>query len=255
MNISLETQLKIMYLGIAVWPSWEFAAKKMWIWRKSLDRFGYRFFYYGVGIQQFPGYRTQKIEVPLAHLKEHGWGDCTHILYTDCCDCLMLAPPGEIETKYEALGRPPMLISGSAQLSNVSDPARYPIFDQGSELFRYPHVGGYLMEAPLAVEFLQMLHDRYPQCGDDCFAWYDAIVDGVFAPVIDTDCEIWMVNGDKYLEIIEDNGRKRIRNTATAKLPAIWHNAGGYADLVTYRDAVMRPMAERLGIIAEGEQP
>ena len=136
MNISLETQLKIMYLGIAVWPSWEFAAKKMWIWRKSLDRFGYRFFYYGVGIQQFPGYRTQKIEVPLAHLKEHGWGDCTHILYTDCCDCLMLAPPGEIETKYEALGRPPMLISGSAQLSNVSDPARYPIFDQGSELFR-----------------------------------------------------------------------------------------------------------------------
>ena len=31
--------------------------------------------------------------------------------------------------------------------------------------------------------------------------------------------------------------------------PAIWHNSGGYADPVTYRDELMKPMAERLGIL------
>ena len=250
--------MKIMYLGIAVWPSWEVAAKKMWIWRKTIDRFGYRFFYYGVGTKSWPGYRTQKVEFPLEHLKTYGWGDCTHILYTDCCDCLMLAPQGEIEAKYEAMGCPPMLISGSPQLANVSDPDRYPIFEQSAETFRYPNVGGYLMEAEVLVDFLQTLHDRYPaddpRYGDDCFALYDGITDGTFKPQIDTNCGIWMIRGESTLEIVEREGLKRIRNTETYALPAIWHNSGGYGDPVDYKDALMRPMAERLGIIAPGEQ-
>ena len=250
--------MKIMYLGIATWPSWEVAAKKMWIWRKSIDRFKYRFFYYGVGIPYWPGYRIQKVEVPLEHLKRYGWGDCTHILYTDCCDCLMLAPQGEIEAKYEAMGCPPMVISGAPNLANVSDPLRYPIFEQTAEPFRYPVVGGYLMEAQVFVDYLQTIHDRYPaddpRYGDDCFALYDGITEGVFKPKVDTDCEIWMVRGEGYMETVEDGGLRRIRNTATGKLPAIWHNSGGYADPVSYRDESMIPMAERLGIIAPGEQ-
>jgi hypothetical protein len=245
--------MKIMYLGIAVWPSWEIAERKMWIWRKSIDRFGYRFFYYGVGTTHWPGYRRQKIEVPLAHLLKNGWGDCTHILYTDCCDCLMMAPQGEIEAKYEAMGRPPILLSGSAQLGNVSDPNRYPIFEKTDKAFRYPNVGGFLMEAHKVVEFLEMLHERYPLYGDDCFAWYDSIAEGIIEPAIDTECDIWMVRGEGYIEVVEENGLKRILNKETGKLPAIWHNSGGSADPVSYRDKEMRPMAERLGIIAEGE--
>ena len=243
--------MKIMYLGIAVWPTWEVAAQKMWIWRKSIDRFGYRFFYYGVGTTWWPGYRAQKVEVPLAHLKKYGWGDCTHILYTDCCDCLMLAPQGEIEAKYEAMGCPPMLVSGSSQLSNVSDPNRYPALERLPGTYRYPHVGGYLMEAPLVLHFLEMLHKKYPQHGDDCFAWYDAISDGMFRPEIDHGCQIWQVNGDNDLEIVhgDEIGRRRIVNLATMTYPSIWHNSGGYADPVDYRDKQMRPMAERLGII------
>lgn len=245
--------MKIMYLGIAVWPSWDVAAQKMWIWRKSIDRFGYRFFYYGVGTNWWPGYRAQKVEFPLDHLKKHGWGDCTHILYTDCCDCLMLAPQGEIEAKYEAMGSPPMLISGSPNLANVSDPARYPIFEQSEEVNRYPLVGGYLMEAQVFVDFLQTMHDKYPpdhpKYGDDCFALYDGIVDGVFKPKIDTDCEIFMVRGEDHMEFVEQDGLKRIRNTVTGKMPAIWHNSGGYAAPDNYRDDSMQPMAERLGIL------
>lgn len=245
--------MKIMHLGIAVWPSWDVAAQKMWLWSRSIDRFNYRFFYYGVGINWWPGYRAQKVEVPLAHLKQYGWGDCTHILYTDCCDCLMQAPPEEIEEKYKEMGCPPMLVSGSAHLSNVSDPDRYPELRVSDKKYKYPHVGGYLMEAPLLVEFLEMLGQHYPQHGDDCFAWYDSIVDGRFKPEIDTNCDIWMVNGDEDIEIVSPDDYPRIRNTATGSLPAIWHNSGGYADPVDYRDKAMRPMAQRLGLIAEGE--
>ena len=243
--------MKIMYLGIATWPSWEMAEQKMWIWRKSIDRFGYRFFYYGVGTPHFLGYRTQKVETPLEHLKKYGWGDCTHILYTDCCDCLMLAPQGEIESKYEAMGCPPMLVSGAPVLENVSDLSRYPSINPERLPFGYPHVGGYLMEAPLFVEYLQMLHDSYGPAthGDDCFAMYDAITDGAFTPKIDTNCEIFMVRGEEHIEIIEFGGRKRIYNSSTNKFPAIWHNSGGYAAPDNYKDDLMIPMAQRLGIL------
>ena len=240
--------IKIMYLGIAVWPSWEIAERKMWLWRKSIDRFGYRFFYYGVGTQHWPGYRKQKVEFPLEHLKKHGWGDYTHILYTDCCDCLMLAPMGEIERKYEVMGRPPMLVSGAPVLENVDDPSRYPAINPTKMPFGYPHVGGYLMEAQIYVDYLQLLHDRYLTYGDDCFALYDAITDCSIDPMIDTECLIWMVRGEEQLTIA-NHGGKRILNTTTMTFPAIWHNSGGYADPVTYRDELMKPMAERLGIL------
>jgi hypothetical protein len=246
--------MKIMYMGIAVWPSWEIAEKKMWIWRKSIDRFNYRFFYYGVGTQHWPNYRGQKIETPLEHLRKYGWGDCTHVLYTDCCDCLMLAPPGEIEAKYEAMGCPPMLVSGSDQFANVSDHSRYPIIESRPEQFKYPHVGGYLMEPKLLLDLFEMFHAKYPHYGDDCFCWYDAIEKGEWNPVIDTGCEIFQVHGEQFMEIVDVDGIKRIKNTHTGSTPAIWHNAGGYASHDNYKDDAMRPMAETLGILVPGEE-
>ncbi len=85
--------MRILHLGIAVWPSWEIAQSKMWIWLKSINRFGYDFQYYGVGTRQWPGYRAQKVESQLEWLVKHGTGGATHVHYTDCCDCLMLAGP------------------------------------------------------------------------------------------------------------------------------------------------------------------
>lgn len=251
--------LKIMYLGIAVWPSWEIAARKMWIWRRSIDRFGYRFFYYGVGTPQFLGYRQQKVEAPLEHLLTHGWGDCTHILYTDCCDCLMLAPQGEIERKYEDMGKPPMLVSGSRELGNVSDD-RFKCFDsteppfQGHKLFRYPNVGGYLMEADLAVDMYRKMKP-YSE-GDDCFIWYRGFEEGWFRPEIDADCQIWQVRSHEegYSEIVRKDGTLRFRNKITGTYPAIWHCSGGYSDPEFVKDEAMRPWAETFEIIRHGDQ-
>ena len=252
--------MKIMYLGIAVWPSWEIAARKMWIWRRSIDRFGYRFFYYGVGTPSFPGYRHQKVESQLRHLLTYGYGDATHIFYTDCCDCLMLAPPGEIEQKYKSMGCPPMIVSASRELGNTSID-QYPCFERQDapfcfpKLFRYPNVGGYLMEAPLLIEFLKKIHDDYPDVGDDCYVWYDGFAKGWFRPVLDSDCQFWQVRSheEEFTEIVERDGFLRFRNKVTGSYPCIWHNSGGYADLDTFKDYAMQPWAERLGILAPGE--
>ena len=240
--------MKIMHLGIAVWPSWDVAAQKMWIWRKSIDRFNYRFFYYGVGTTQWPGYRAQKIELQLNHLLKYGWGDCTHILYTDCCDALMLAPPEEIESKYVEMGCPPMLVSGADELGNVGNTTTYPIFERSTKRFRYPQVGGYLMEADLLVDFLKKIHTDYPDTGDECFAWYDMIQKETWNPVIDMDCHIFQVHGESVSDVVGIT-TKRIHNTETYSFPCIWHLSGGYASQENFKDDQMIPWATKLGII------
>jgi hypothetical protein len=250
--------MKIMHLGIAVWPSWNIAAQKMWLWRQSIDRFSYRFFYYGVGTTQWPGYRAQKVESQLDHLLKYGWRDCTHILYTDCCDCLMLAPAYEIVTKYKLMGCPPMLVSGAEWLGNVDEglgdthvsDERYPIFSQRSaKRFRYPQVGGYIMEAELLVWFLTKIHEDYKEYGDECFAWYDMIQKGEWNPVIDEDCQIFQCHGEDVSEVIDIGGIKRIRNKVTGTNPCIFHDSGGYASQDDFKDYKMIPWAKRLGIV------
>lgn len=252
--------IRMMYLGIAVWPSWEVAAKKMWIWLRSVERQGYDFKYYGVGSPQWPGYRAQKVKFQLDYLLKEGWGDATHILYTDCCDCLCLGPPEELVAKYRAMGAPPMLVQASHQLGNVSDPLRYPCFDTPENIakygmYRYPSVGGYLMEAPLLVEFLQRLETDYAQYGDDCFAWYDGYADGWFRPEMDSKQEIWQWLSEDVSEYAKDlTGNLRIFNTRTESFPCILHMAGGYASVDNFKDETMLPIARKLGLVKEGEE-
>ena len=250
--------MKIMHLGIAVWPSWNIAAQKMWLWRQSIDRFSYRFFYYGVGTTQWPGYRAQKVESQLDHLLKYGWGDCTHILYTDCCDCLMLAPPEEIHDKYVAMGCPPMLVSGAEWLGNVDadlgdtsqSDKRYPIFSERSKKrFRFPQVGGYIMEAQLLVDFLKKIHEDYPDLGDECFAWYNLIQKGEWNPAIDEDCQIFQCHGEEVSHVEIKDAFGRIYNRETNSFPCIFHNSGGYASQDDFKDYKMIPWAKRLGIV------
>lgn len=242
--------IKIMHLGIAVWPSWEIAHKKMWIWLKSIERFNYQFEYYGVGTKQWPGYRKQKVEFQLDWLLKHGTKGATHIHYTDCCDCLMLGPPEEFRQKYISMGAPPMLVQGAAQLGNASD-NRWPYFDEARphDKFRYPCVGGYIMEVKPLVEFLKKIVRDYPDppWGDDCFVWYEGFQQGWFRPEIDTKCELWQVCGDPQIMIVD--GTRRLYNIDTGSLPCLWHNSGGSANQDTFKDHMMLPMAKELGIV------
>jgi hypothetical protein len=248
--------MKIMCLGIAVWPTYAIAMQKMWIWLRSVKRHGYAFQYYGIGTRQWPGYRAQKVEFQLDYLKREGWGDATHILYTDCCDCLLLAPPGELEAKYKAMGCPPMLVSASHQLSNSSVPDAYPCFETPEHIatngeYRYPNVGQYLMEAPLLLEFLRRLHREYtdPKYGDDCFAWYDGFAEGWFRPELDHASSIFQWCSVERMEVVEADGNKRFRRTDTGELPCIWHNSGGSASQINFKDDMMAPWAKKLELI------
>jgi hypothetical protein len=248
--------MKIMYLGIAVWPTYAVAMQKMWIWLRSVKRYGYDFKYYGIGTTHWPGYRAQKVEFQLDYLERYGWGDATHILYTDCCDCLLLAPPSELEAKYRKMGCPSMLVSASHQLSNVSESGAYPCFETEDHKalygeYRYPNVGQYLMEAKLLLEFLQRLHREYtdPKYGDDCFAWYDGFAEGWFQPVLDSDCEIFQWCSVERMEIVAGERGPRFRRKDTSVEPCIWHNSGGSASQVNFKDDMMAPWAKKLELI------
>jgi len=245
--------LRIMHLGIAVWPSWEIAQRKMWIWMKSDQRFGWKFEYYGVGTKVWPGYRKQKVESQLEWLQRHGTQGATHIHYTDCCDCLVLGPPDEFERKYMMMGCPPMLVQSASQLGNVFDD-RYPYFETPGYIaehgrFRYPCVGGYIMEAQLLVMWLEKMHRDYPpedpRWGDDCFVWYEGMQQGWFRPEIDSRCELWRVGGESEMEVRDG----RLYEPSTDSYPVIWHNSGGSANAETFKDHMMIPMATKLGIL------
>jgi hypothetical protein len=237
--------MKILYLGIAVWPSWEIAKQKMWIWLKSTERFGFDFKYYGVGIDHWPGYRHQKVETQLEWLKSQDLHEYTHILYTDCADCLMLGPPSEIEEKYKEMGEPPVLLSAAHYLGNVSDGERYPVFEQTKDRYRYPCCGGYLMEKDWVFKYLQTAHDDFPDVGDDCFILYDMIQSGWLPTVMDTGCQIWQL---RDLENCEVQGL-RLRNRVTGTHPSLLHMSGGYASQENFKDDMMTPVAKMLGVL------
>jgi hypothetical protein len=252
--------MKIMHLGIAVWPSWAVAQSKMWIWLKSVERFKYNFQYYGVGTRRWPGYRAQKVESQLDWLLKHGTGGATHIHYTDCCDCLVMAPADEFEAKYKGMGSPPMLVQAASQLGNVGDD-RFSWFEADGRpervgKFRYPCVGGYIMEAKLLLEFLKKMNRDYPESqgwGDDCFIWYEGFQQGWFRPEMDSQCQLWQVCHEADLVVAEVEGIKRLANPMTGSFPCIWHNSGGSANQETFKDEQMIPMARKLGIIGAEE--
>lgn len=250
--------MKFLYLSIAVFPSWEEARRKMWVWFRSIDRFSHGFYHYGIGTRQFPGYRAMKIECQLRELARmpHDLSRYTHIFYTDSADCLMLAPPEEIEEKYRALGRPPVLWSAYHQLGNVSDATRYPMFDSPAwvdkyGLYRYPNGGGYIMEVPVLLDYLRQA--TLTHTGDDCFILYDCFQAGWDA-TIDSNCAIWQVRGTENCDVVERDGRVRLHNRVTGEYPCVIHESGGYTDQQTLKDHTMVPLARRLGIIGETEE-
>jgi hypothetical protein len=252
--------MKFLYLSIAVFPSWAEARRKMWVWFRSAERFQHDFHYYGVATKQFPGYRAMKIECQLEWLDScYAWiysNHYTHIFYTDSADCLMLAPPEEIEAKYTEMGCPPVLWSAYHQLGNVSDPARYPLFDSPEWVdkygsYRYPNGGGYIMEVPLLLDYLRQA--TLTDTGDDCFILYDRFQSGWDA-TIDSNCAIWQVRGTENCDVVERDGRVRLHNRVTGEYPCVIHESGGYTDQQTLKDHTMIPLARRLGIIGETEE-
>lgn len=248
--------MKILYLGIAVWPTWERAKQITWLFMKCANLRGYPFKYYGVGTEAFPGYKGQKVDLQLAWLLDKAnWytKGYTHLLYTDCCDVLLFGSPQEIEEKYAGMGKPQMLVAAADHLGNacdenkVTNPKYRGYFP--NHHYGYPQVGGYIAEIPYWIDTMQRFLKEFPDYGDDCFMWYDGWVGGWFRPELDHGCEIFQVKSMEDTEVVEKDGQLRLHNMVTDSYPCVFHEAGGYFDPETGKDHFMLPIAEKVGLI------
>lgn len=231
--------MNLMVLTAAVWPTWDIAMDKLWIFIDSCAKFGIAPYFYGTG-HGFPGYIAMKLDMQLDHLL--GVTDFTHVLYTDSWDAIFTAPLEEIIEKYKAMGSPPILSSAYFGLGNESNLEKYSGCFQEGLVYRYPNVGGYMAEIPAIIEaFTRMNRDT----GDDCFSWYDAWKEGWFRPELDSNCEIFQVTDENAQ--MDPNGR--LYNYVTSRNPCILHLCGGYTDPETGKDDRLKPWAEKLGIL------
>lgn len=240
--------MKLMVFGAGVFGGSQEYLKKLWMFRASCEKFWVDCKFYGTEQTQFPGYRRMKVELMIEFL-EQDHGDVTHVMYTDTWDALITGPFSEICSKYDALGRPPILISAYTQLGNVSDPKRYSGCWDLSKPYCYPCVGGYIAELPLIIETLKRMRDTLPEYGDDCFLWYDAWYQGWFRPMLDSQCQIFQVRSEESTDVVRFKGVPRIWNMVTDSYPCVLHFSGGYTDQVTGKDEQIIPWAKKLEII------
>lgn len=238
---------RLMVLTAAVFPSEEEARKKLWIFLRSAEKAGVPkedLHLYGMG-HGFPGYRAMMLDMQLAYLKQKGAG-YSHVLFHDGWDGMFTGSLDEVWDKYTIMGRPAMVISAFHQLGNVSDEVgQYPNCFDHSVRYCFPNRGGYIAEVPYLIATFERMLALPRQTGDDCFNHYDAWQEGWYRPMLDSDCKIFQVTDSDCQ--VSSNGR--LANYHTGSQPCLLHLSGGYTDQQTGKDAVMRPWAERLGIL------
>jgi hypothetical protein len=250
--------MKLAVLTCAAFPSEGEARRKLWIFLRSCEKFNIDPILYGMGTQQFPGYKRMMLDMQLDALQKIS-NSFTHVLFTDGWDAFFTTGLEEILFKYDKMGRPDFLASAYIGLGNESDMSKYEgCFDE-SKTYRYPNRGGYLAELPTAIWAFQRMVDMPHQTGDDCFNWYEGWREGWFRPTLDHNCEIFQVSdvnakcemrfslnaaGERTTEF-----KHRVFNTVTGSNPCILHLSGGYADPETGKDETLKPWARALGVI------
>lgn len=235
--------MKTMVLTAGVWPTYREAKEKLWIFLASCKKYGIEPSIYGIGTAQFPGYKKMMLDMQLEYLKTVKGK--THCLFSDGWDAMFTGPLDEIECKYIGMGSPSMLISAFFQLGNVSDEEKqYPGCFEHKVKYCYPNRGGYIAEIPYIIDMFERMLKLPRQTGDDCFNYYDAWQEGWFRPVLDSECSIFQVS-DSDCGI--QNGY--LYNRYTETFPCVLHLSGGFTSPDTGKDHVMKPWAEKLGII------
>jgi len=240
--------MKLAVLTCAAFPSEDEARRKLWIFLRSCGKFKIDPILYGIGTQQFPGYKRMMLDMQLDALKQIPEG-YTHVLFTDGWDAFFVAGLQEILEKYDAMGRPAFLASAYIGLGNESDMSKYVgCFDETIP-YRYPNRGGYLAERGFAIDCFQNMVDMPHQTGDDCFNWYEGWREGWFRPTLDSKCEIFQVSdvNASFTNLLTDE--VRLLNTVTGSKPCVIHLSGGYADPEHGKDEALKPWARALGIL------
>jgi hypothetical protein len=242
--------MKLAVLTCAAFPSEGEARRKLWIFLRSCEKFNIDPILYGMGTQQFPGYKRMMLDMQLEALWNIPAG-YTHVLFTDGWDAFFTAPLEEICRKYANMLYPDFLASAYIGLGNESDMSKYAGCFDPNVMYRYPNRGGYIAAIGTARYYFEAMVNMPHQTGDDCFNWYEGWREGWFRPTLDSGCEIFQVSDvNAALTITRDAYEEpRLVNTLTKSQPCVFHLSGGYTDPETGKDAALKPWARALGVI------
>ena len=171
---------------------------------------------YGFG-KPFGTWIQTHIEDCLYELK---WMTSDVAMFTDTSDVLWLTDATEIEDKYIAMGRPPLLIGAEHSGANG---------------------GGWIGERLEAIRILEILA-KDDSSGDPQVRWRKAIEDGLVHVELDQRSWIFQIMGEDTLEIKSG----RMRNTVTGSWPCLLHCAGGSSHSIFGKNERIEPLWEAL---------
>lgn len=238
--------MKLLVTGPAYWPSEEITRRKFWLYLASCRKFGVTPQFYGPKTDRYEGGAGMRIYGLLEYLKTLK-GEYTHVLVSHLWDVMFTEPLGDIVSKYERFGSPPLLMGAAKQdISDLHPPEsdRYlPMFDR-KQTYWYPGWSMYLAEIPYIIDRFEQLPKGLH---NDCVPFLDAFESKLMEPVYDRQCDIFMTVVDKLTELDVVDGRAR--NTLTGATPALIHFLLGDAEQETGKDRQIIPWAQRLEII------
>lgn len=239
-----------MVCGPAYWATEEIARKKFWLYLASCQKHGVTpdmLRFYGLGTTQYIGGAGMRIYGLVDFLKANTEG-FTHVLFSHLWDCLFTAPIDEIAAKYEAFGRPPMLMGaatgdifdiGGAELDRYE-----PLFDRRT-FYPYPGWSMYIAEIPYVIDRFGRMEKGHH---NDTYPIFNALESGLLDPVYDRRCQIFQTITNASQELLVSEYGHAF-NLSTGTSPGLVHFLIADADQETGKDAAIIPWAKQLGII------
>lgn len=147
------------------------------------------------------------------------------VVFTDCFDVLLLAPPEKVESAFLAFNMP-MVISAERNCWPMANLA--PRFPQARTSFRYLCAGTYMGTAGAILEMMEEIGvDYLENCADqmELSLWYIGQKDKA---ILDSNCRIFQCcfMAEDALSVVDG----RVVNSETKTRPLILHANGNHAD-------------------------
>lgn len=211
---------------------------------QSCRSMGLQVFRYANG-QTWPGnYRDGKT-LPQLECVKNLPAQFSHMLFTDSADTLAIAGETEILSKYEAIGRPGVLISGEKNCH--PDAGLAPIYPPSVTGWKYLNSGGWIGTRESVIQCLSWCAST--GIVDDQRAWTHGYLSGAIPVKVDSGCVVFQTCNRQAGELIRIG--MRIRNNRTGTFPCVIHWPGPWrSDALLNLIYSLGPQAVKLGEVA-----
>lgn len=205
--------------------------RQPWMFRESCQRFGWTFENLALGIQhEWTG--VPWVPLFIYYLRHQDPLDV--VMYIDCWDSFLCAPPAEMEAKFRTIGQP-VVFAGETNLY-PTECKEYGPYPPGRSRWRYANGGGWIGYAGdlLAMYTHPEFWPKGPQCNCNQAAFNDWVVHAKGPGMVDSGCELFCCLYDDgatkppVMSVLEVHGGFVI-NRETRSLPCAIHGNGGRA--------------------------